>query len=209
MWPWPAIAITAIALAGALFGWLGAVVVAGQTVATLLFVAGDTLLERGKRARLALSAVVAGAAVALLLLWQAHAIGILRTGSSGHASKPTDLTGRTITQPMLKGLNLRGATLSGAKLDHLALTSKSLNGAVAAGSSFIGSDLRGVSMRGAELPGANFSKACLRGADLAGAVLNGADITGADITGIDLPPSVRKTLIGKPAPPSAHIPSCQ
>jgi Pentapeptide repeats (8 copies) len=209
LWPWPAIAITAIALAGALFGWLGAVVVAGQTVATLLFVAGDTLLERDKRARLAVSAVVAGAAVALLMLWQLHTIGVLRTGSSHHASRPTDLTGRIVSQAMLKRLNLRGAMLSGAQLDHLNLTSKSLNGAVAPGSSFVGSDLRRVAMRGADFPGANFTGACLRDADLAGAVLNGVTITGADITGVHLPRSVRKTLVGKPAAVDAHVSSCQ
>ena len=61
---------------------------------------------------------------------------------------------------------------------------------------------------GAEFPGADFTGACLRGADLAGAELNGANITGADITGIDLPPSVRRTLIGKPASPRTHVPSC-
>jgi hypothetical protein len=209
LWPWPPVAVTAIALAGFLFGWLGAVVVAGQTVATLLFVAGDTLLEHGKRAWLAVSAVGAGAAVVLVLLWQIHTIGSLRSRSFGQTNGPTDLVGRTVTQAMLKGLNLRGAMLSGAKLDNLSLTSKSLNGVVAPGSSFIKSNLRGVPMRGAELPGANFSGACLRHADLAGAQLDGANITGADITGIDLPPRIMKTLVGRPARRGTHVPSCQ
>jgi hypothetical protein len=198
------------------FGWLGAVVTAGQAVASLLFVAGDTMLNPKKRAWLAISAVIVGAAVVLVLLWQAHALGFLRNRNSGRTTSPNsvqtagpaDLGGRTITQAMLKSLNLRGAVLSGAKLDHLSLTDQSLNGVVAPGSSFIGSDLRGVPMRGGDFPGADFTGACLRGADLAGAELNGANITGADITGIDLPPSVRRTLIGKPASPGTHVPSC-
>jgi len=216
LWPWPALAVAVIALAGYVFGWLGAVVTAGQAVASLLFVAGDTMLNPRKRAWLAISAVVAGAAVVLVLLWQAHALGFLRNRNSGRTTSsnsvpttgPTDLSGRTITQAMLKSLNLRGAVLSGAKLDHLSLTDQSLNGVVAPGSSFIGSDLRGVPMRGGEFPGADFTGACLRGADLSGAELNGANITGADITGIDLPPSVRRMLIGKPASPGTYVPSC-
>lgn len=215
LWPWPALAIAVIALAGYVFGWLGAVVVAGQAVASLLFVAGDTLLDLKKRSWLAVSAVVTGAAVVLVLLWQAHALEFAKSGNPGQSGNfgqastlTTDLAGRTITQAMLKGLNLRGAVLSGTRLDHLSLTAQSLNGAVAPGSSFIGSDLRGVPMRGAEFPGANFTGACLRGADLAGAELNGANIAGADITGIDLPSAVRQTLIGKPASPGAHVPSC-
>src|ERR1035438_6152869 len=35
LWPWPAVAVAAIALAGYLFGWVGAVVVSGQAVASL------------------------------------------------------------------------------------------------------------------------------------------------------------------------------
>jgi Pentapeptide repeats (8 copies) len=215
LWPWPALAITVVALAGYLFGWLGAVVAAGQAVASLLFVAGDTLLDLKRRARLAVSAVVVGALVVLVLLWQAHAYEFVRVGESGQSGNsgqtgtPTaDLAGRTVTQAMLKGVNLRGAVLSGAALDHLSLTGLSLNGAVAPGSSFIGSDLQDVPMRGAELPGANFTGACLRGADFAGAELNGANITGADITGIDLPSAVRRTLIGKPASAGMNVPSC-
>jgi Pentapeptide repeats (8 copies) len=208
VWPWPALAVTAIALAGYLFGILGAVVVAGQTVATLLFVAGDSLLGRKKRTSLAVLAVGAGAVVVLVLLWQAHAIGLVRSRNSGEVSGPIDLVGRTITQTMLKGLNLRGAVLSGATVDGRSLTSNNLDGAVAPGSSFIGSNLQAVPMRGAELPGANFSRACLRRADLAGAELSGANITGADITGIDLPPSVMKTLVGRPAPSGARVASC-
>jgi Pentapeptide repeats (8 copies) len=209
VWPWPALAVAAIALAGYLFGLLGAVVVAGQTVATLLFVAGDSLLDLKKRTWLTVSAVAVGVAVVAVLFWQAHAIGLVRSRSSGQTGGPADLVGRTVTQAMLKGLNLRGAMLSGTKLDHLSLTSKSLNGAVAPGSSFIGSNLQRVPMRGAELPGANFSAACLRHTDLAGAELNGANITGADITGIDLPPSIMKTLVGKPAPSGTRVQSCQ
>ena len=216
LWPWPALAVAVIALAGYVFGWFGAVVTTGQAVASLLFVAGDTLLGLRKRAWLAISAVVAGAAVVLVLLWQAHALGFLRSRNSVQTTSPnsvqtagpTDLSGRTITQAMLKSLNLRGAVLSGTKLDHLSLTDQSLNGTVAPGSSFIGSDLQRVPMRGGEFPGADFTGACLRGADLAGAELNGAIITGADITGTDLRPSVRRTLIGKPASPSTHVPSC-
>ena len=209
LWPWPALAVAIIALAGYLFGWLGAVVAAGQAVASLLFVAGDTLLDLKRRTWLAVSAVVVGAAVVLVLLWQTQALGFVRSRSPSPVSGPTDLVGRTVTQTMLKGLILRGAMLSGTKLDYLSLASKSLNGVVAPGSSFIGSDLRGVPMRGAEFAGADFSGACLRGADLAGAQLNGANITGADITGVDLPPSIMRTLIGKPTSPGTHVRSCQ
>ena len=208
LWPWPAVAVAIIALAGYRFGWLGAVVAAGQAVASLLFVAGDTLLNLKKRTWLAISAVVAGAAVVLVLLWQAHAVGFVRTANSGQTSTQAELTGRTITQAMLKTLNLRGAVLSGTNLDHLSLTNQSLNGVVAPGSSFVGSDLRDVPMRGGEFPGADFTGACLHGADFAGAVLNGANVTGADMTGIDLPSAVRRTLIGKPASPGTHVPSC-
>ena len=68
LWPWPAVAIAVIALSGYMFGWLGAVVVAGQAVASLLFVAGDTLLDLKRRIGLAVLAVVAGAAVVLVPL---------------------------------------------------------------------------------------------------------------------------------------------
>ena len=214
LWPWPALAIAVIALAGYVFGWLGAVVVAGQAVASLLFVAGDTLLDLERRTRLAVAAVLAGSAVVLVLLWQAHALGFARSAqpgqgeNSGQTSALTELAGRTITQIMLEGLSLRGAVLSGARLDHLSLVSQSLNGVVGPGSSFTGSDLQGVPMRGAVLPGANFTDACLRGADLSGAELNGANITGADITGIELPSTERQTLIGKPASSGTHVLSC-
>jgi Pentapeptide repeats (8 copies) len=212
LWPWPALAIVVISVAGSLFSWPGAVLGVGVTVATLLLVAGYTLLDLKKLKRLAVSAGVAlvvSLAVILVLLWQVRAVGFGRGSSPGHTSGSADLAGRTVTQLMLKGLNLRGAMLSGTKLDHLSLTHKSLNGAVAPGSSFIGSDLQKVPMRGAELPGANFSGACLRYADLAGAELNGAIITGADVTGVDLPPSVLRTLIGKPAAPDVRVPSCK
>jgi len=181
-------------------------------VAILLLVAGYNLLDPKNLMRLVVSAGVAlavGLAVVLVLLWQAHAIGFDRNSTSGRVGGPANLAGRTVTRPMLKGLNLRGATLSGTKLNHLSLTHKSLNGAVGPGSSFIGSDLQKVPMRGAELPGANFSGACLRYADLAGAELNGAIITGADITGVNLPPSVMRTLVGKPAAPGVRVPSCK
>jgi Pentapeptide repeats (8 copies) len=208
VWPWPALAVTAIALAGYLFGWLGAVVVAGQTVATLLFVAGDSLLDSKKRTWLTVSAVAAGSVVVIILLWQAHAIGLLRSRTAGEARGSANLVGRTLTQTMVEGLNLRGAMLSGAELDHLSLVGKSLNGAIAPGSSFIGTNLQRVPMRGGEFPGANFSGACLRDADLAGAELDGANVAGADITGTGLPHKVVKTLVGKPAPSGTHVRSC-
>jgi hypothetical protein len=208
LWPWPAIAVAIIALAGYLFGWLGAVVATGQAVASLLFVAGDTLLDLRKRTWLAVSAVTVGAIVVLILLWQVRELGLARGGNADQIGTPTHLTGRTITQVMLKNLNLRGAVLSGTRLDHLSLIGQSLNGVMAPGSSFIGSDLQGDPMRGGEFPGADFTRACLRGADLAGAELNGANITGADIAGIDLPPAIRRTMIGVPARPGTNVPSC-
>ena len=208
LWPWPAIAIAVIALAGYVFGWLGAVVATGQAVASLLFVAGDTLLTLRKRAWLAISAVVAGAAVVLVLLWQTHALGFVRSSNPVQTAGSTDLTGRTVTQAMLKSLNLRGALLSGTRLDHLSLTGQSLNGAVAPGSSFIGSDLRRVPMRGAELSGAiSPGHAC------AAPILPALSSTGPTSPGPTSPesicrPSVRRTLIGKPASPGTHVPSC-
>jgi hypothetical protein len=192
---------------GYLFGWLGAIVVASQTAATLLFVAGDSLVK--KRTWLAATAVGAGSALVLVLLWQVHAVGPVRTSNSAQGSGPADLVGRTVTQAMVKRVNLRGAMLSGTKLDRLVLTGKSLDGAVAPGSSFIESNLSHVSMRGAQLSGANFIGACLHRADLAGAELNGADIAGADISGLDLPTRVMRTLIGKPARRGTHVPSCR
>ena len=208
-WPWPAVAVTAVALAGYLFGTLGALLVAGQTVATLLFVAGDYPPNRSRRSWLTVSAVAAGILVIAGLFWQAHSMGLLPKEQSRPASGPVDLAGSTVTESILKGIDLRGADLSGANFDGLSLIHLSLAGAMAPGASFVGTNLRGVSMQGADLRGANFSMACLRGSDLDGANLTGADITGADITGTNFPPNARKTLVGKAAPKEVKIPSCE
>lgn len=207
-WPWPAVAVAAAGLAGYLFGAVAALLVAGQTVATLLFVAGDNPPDRRRRSWLTVSAVAAGMFVVAALFWQASSIGLLRHVGPSRTSGPTDLAGRTVTESMLKGVDLRGATLSGANFDGLSLVRFSLAGSIAPGASFIGSDLRGVSLRGADLRGANFTMACLRDSHLDGAELTGANITGADITGIKLPAKVRRTLFGKAARGGVHIRSC-
>ncbi len=212
-WVWPALAVTVVALAGRFFGVWGALIVAGQTVATLLFAAADDSLNRSRRSWLTLTAVGAGMIVIAVLFWQASSSGILPKLGAGRAkvpsSGPVNLAGRRLTQSMLNAADLRGATLSGADFNGLLLTRLSLAGAVAPGASFVRSDLQGISLRGADLRGADFSMACLRGSDLSGAQLRGVDIAGADITDAGLSRRVRRTMTGRPAPAGTHVRSCR
>lgn len=209
LWAWPAIVITLIALAGQLFGAVGAIVIAGQTVATLLFIAGDQLLDRRPRNWLAISAVGAGTVVVLLLLWQSHAPSLRHGGEHAAPPKgPVDLRGKVVTPRDLSGVVLRGALLGGADMDTLDLTHHDLTGVSAPGVSLRASDLQRVHLRGADLRGADLGGACLRYADVAGANLAGANVAGADLTGLTVAAAMKKTLIGKPAESSEHIPSC-
>jgi Pentapeptide repeats (8 copies) len=193
LWPWPALAVTVIAVAGALFGEIGALLVFSQTVATLLFVAGEQLLQKSMRPKIAVAAVVVGSLTVMLLLPRLH------TGTRvAPVTGTPDLRGKRVTPAMLRNLSLRGALLDGARLPGLDLRGKNLAGASAAGASFAHARLDGVSMRGADLIGADFASACLRGADLAGAELDGADVAGADMTGVAIPRSVRMRLVGRP-----------
>lgn len=187
---------------------MGALLVAGQTVATLLFVAGDSPSDRSRRSWLTVSAVAAGIFVAAVLYWQAGSIGLLRHTGAIHPNGPANLAGRTVTESMLKGLDLRGSTLSGANLEGLSLVHFSLAGAIAPGASFVASDLRYASLQGADLQGDNFTRACLRDSDLDGAELTGANITGADITGTGLSRKVTRTLVGRAARKGANVRSC-
>jgi hypothetical protein len=209
LWLWPAIVITLIALAGHLFGVVGAIVIAGQTVATLLFVAGDQLLDRRARSWLAVSAVGVGTIVVLLLLWQSHTPSLRRGAEHAAPSKgPVDLRGKVVTSRGLRDVVLRGALLDGAVMEKLDLTHHDLTGVSAPGISLQESDLQQVHLQGADLRGADLAGACLRNADVAGANLTGANVTGADLTGLAVPASMRKTMIGKPAESSKPIPSC-
>ena len=208
VWPLPAIAVTAIALAGYLFGWLGAVIVAGQTAATLLFVAGDSLLDRKKRTSLAVLAVAAGTAVVLALLWQAHAVrlaGQPKFWSNERAVKPgrphyyPDAAAES--QPSRRGV-LGAARWTTSPSAARASTARSPLAARSSEVTCREFRCAAQNSRGKISAG----RASVGG--LAGAELNGANIAGADITGIDLPPSVMKTLVGKPAPSGTHVPSC-
>jgi hypothetical protein len=186
LWIWPALAVVAVAVAGQIFGVLGAAIALGQVVATAIAFTGERLLDRGWRPWVLVAALVSGGLLAVLL-----------SGPS-RPDHVADLRGRTVTPDMLPA-DLNGAQLAGAKLAELDLRDQSLAGASAQGASFSRSRLDGVSLRGADLRGADFSGACLRGADFDGAILTGAVISGADLVLETLPPDVRKTLVGKPA----------
>jgi hypothetical protein len=178
LWPWPALAITAVALAGYAFGVRGAVVVAGQTIATLLFALGTKFATTRWSIKAATAAIAVSTFVILLLL------GLVRTETAPSVVSPVDLRGQHLTSPPAA---LRGALLAGTRLDGIDLAGRSLAGAQAAGASFRGANLKGANLRGADVSGVDFTGACLRDADLSGAIMVGATWDGADLTGAVLP----------------------
>jgi hypothetical protein len=213
LWVWPAVAITFVAVGGYVLGTLGALIAAGQAVATLIFVGGDLLYEGEKRRAIAVTAVAVATLVVTVLLWQAQVPWLARPagpGLTGGGTGPVDLRGRTVTAKTIRGLDLRGAQLSGATFDDgIDLRGRHLEGVVAAGASFQGAKLSGAALRGADLHGADLSRACLRGADITGADLIGAELSGADLHGLRLPSATTRTIRGKPARAGETVAGCR
>jgi len=191
VWLWPPAAIGVVAVAGQVFGALGAAMVLGQTAATVLCVAGLRLLDARVRIKVVASALGAGGLVLMVLL--VGAVPLVR-----ERGEP-DLRGKTVTKAMVTGLHLRGADLADTRLDDRdlrQLPDRSLAGVDAPGASFRRAHLEGVSLRGAILIGADFTGACMHDVDLAGAVMTGAIVEGADVS---LDAETLKIVKGKPA----------
>jgi hypothetical protein len=211
LWVWPPVAITFVAVGGYVLGTVGALIAAGQAIATLIFVAGDLLYKNDNRRAIAVTAVAVAALVVTVLLWQTQVPWLTRRDAPPPARTggPVDLRGQTVTAKVIQNVDLRGSQLSGAGFDGLDLRDRQLDGAVAAGTSFQGTRLSGATLRGADLRGANLARACLTGADITGADLTGVDVSGADLTGLSLSRETTRTFKGTPAPAGTSVASCQ
>lgn len=163
--------------AGGLFGAQAALLVGGEVVAIIVFVAAHQLF--GARLWLATGlAIVIASFVALAGLQQVRPDGWLASATKATAGPPksspspaVDLHGQTIRPDQVAALRFRATNLSGTRLNGLDLRGKDFDGASARGASFRGSRLEGASFRGADL-----REACLRGARLEGVDLSGADL---------------------------------
>lgn len=198
-------AISVVAVAGQLFGLLGAVVAAGSAVAGLLLVISDlTPQVRYRRVAVMLAVLVAAGAVSVWA-WRSD-VPWVRGGTLTTWSGPVAADGQRVRQETVAVTDFRGARLAGADLAGLDLREATLDGAVARGASFARADLSGVSLRGADLRGADLADACLAGADLAGAQLAGADVSGATIT---LSAQNLAQVVGTPARPGVRAEGCR
>lgn len=210
LWMWPAAAIILVALASALFGAYAALLVAGETIGVLLFVAAIRLY--GERHWLAAGlAVIAASTIVLAGLQQLHPTRLLanlsesqRRATASLVGGPVDLHGQTINAKKASETEFAGANLTDSNLSGLDLRGKDFDGADAAGASFQGSNLDGANFRGADLRGA-----CLRGARLQGADLSGADMTGADVSGASISTRTMRTAIRWPPKGTSFTPACR
>jgi len=191
MWLWPIPITASIALAGARWGSLGALVATAVIIGLLLFIGGNRL-EPGRRLVVAYLVTSAVGLLVAVMAWQSLTDQPSGTGPIG----PVDLRGRAPEASELTGLNLRGSQLAGTVLDDRDLTRHDLSGANAPGASFRAANLAGTSLRGTNLRGVDLTDACLRRADLSGAQLAGADVTRADFTDATLPPEWESMVAG-------------
>ncbi|MCP9948714.1 pentapeptide repeat-containing protein [Actinomadura madurae] len=210
LWIWPAIVITIIASAGGLFGAQAALLVGGEVVAIIVFVAAHQLF--GARLWLATGlAIVIASFVALAGLQQVRPDGWLASATKATAGPPksspspaVDLHGQTIRPDQVAALRFRATNLSGTRLNGLDLRGKDFDGASARGASFRGSRLEGASFRGADL-----REACLRGARLEGVDLSGADLAGANVEGATISTESRQTASQWPPPGPVSNNACR
>lgn len=199
IWIWPLVAIVLVAVAGQVFGLLGAIITASSALAALLFTAAELLRSRRARQSAAVVAVIGAVAVMALFALQ----GVMPwSRTSARPGNALDLRGHRISASNLTG-DLRGARLAGADLSAVNLHGRDLAGVDAPGTSLRNANLAGASLRGADLRGADLRGACLDTADLTGAELSGAEITGATIA---VPPGTLVT--GTPLPAGQRAPSC-
>ena len=200
-WTWGAAAVVAVAIAGAVFDKVGALVVLGVITAVGTVRLGEQLYGGKAATARSLLGIAAGFVVAVGLL-------TLAEGFPDGPEPGADLRGEQIEE--LSEKDLRGARLSGATLEGLTLTGRDFSGAIAQGTSFRGSKLSDAVFRGADLRGADFTRACLRGTDFSGADLDGVTLTGADVRDAVFPddpasaePSVHPSAAAVPSPRSA------
>jgi hypothetical protein len=176
VWAGPAAAIVLVAVAGQLFGVLGAAIAVGCSAAAISFSAAEALAAGHRRRAFAVTALVVLLAVMAIFAWQG-AWSWSRTVARSAGAE--DLRGQRVDSGQVSAL--RGALLAGADLSGLELRGASLAGIVAPGATFRDSDLTSAALRGADLRGADLRGACLVHADLAGADLTGANVDGAAV----------------------------
>jgi hypothetical protein len=210
LWLWPAVAITLTAIAAALFGRTGAVLVGSLALVTLVLTAGILTLSRDRRLAIATATpLIAALAVfaGLTLAPRLHLPGIRPepiARSAGTLAQPLDWQWRTVSQSMARQADFRGANLDNANLAGLQLSHKNFDGAQAEGASFRGSELEDASLRGASMQGA-----CLEGANLTGADLTGANFSGADVAGVTVLPKAKKATLAWPSTQASPAAACQ
>ncbi|OZM81721.1 hypothetical protein CFP66_12220 [Pseudonocardia sp. MH-G8] len=198
VWAGPAVAIVLVAVAGQVFGVLGAVIGVGCSAAAISFSAGEALADGHRRRAFAVAALVLLLAAMTVFAWQGAWPWSRATAS---AVGGDDLRGQRIEPDQVT--ELRGASLAGADLAGLEMRSADLAGVAAPGATFRDTDLTAASLRGADLRGADLRGACLIDADLAGADLTGANVAGAAVA---VPEGV--ITIGTPASKTSP-PSCR
>jgi hypothetical protein len=192
-----------------LFGTIGALLVGGEALATLVVTVGILILNHDRWLAIGMAAaLIASLIVFIGLTWlqEVHRMGghpaPMAAGAESWKS-PLDWQWRRISQDMARQANFRGADLDDANLDGLQLSHKNFDGMQADGATFRGSQLEDSSLRGA-----SFRAACLEGADLIGADLTGADFSGADIAGVTVSPQAKKTALVWPSTPTTPA-ACQ
>jgi len=202
IWVWPLAAIVLVAVAGQVFGLLGALISAGCTAAALFFSAAEVVRTRRARRIAPIAAVVAVVAVVALFVLQ----GALPWSWEIPARDDTifDAHGGRVTIADIGARNLRGAHLAGADLTGLDLRNRDLAGADAAGAVFRDADLTGALLPGADLRGADLTGACLDGA-----VLTGTELTGAQVARATVAVPAGVPVVGSPLPPGQRANSCQ
>jgi len=202
IWVWPVVAIVLVAVAGQVFGLLGALIGAGCAAAALFFSAAEVVRTRRARRLAPIGALAFVLAVIAVFVLQG-ALPWSRGTPAPAADVLLNARGERLTADDLREGNLRGAQLAGADLTGLDLPNRDLDGAAAPGAMFRDADLTGASLRGVDLRGADLSGACLDRADLTGADLNGARVGGATIA---IP--FGTTVTGTPLPPGLLAHSC-
>jgi len=220
LWLWPAAALGLAGAAAALFGAVGALLVGGVALATLIFFAGILTLNRDRWLAISLAAaMIASLNVFVGVAWlkeSHHKSG--QTAATTMASPtpratpttgaswtpPLNWPGQEISQAMAQKANFRGADLNGANLAGLQLSHMDFDGTLANGASFRGSQLAHASFRGASL-----RDACLEGANLTGADLTGADFTDADVAGVKVSRDAEKAALVWPPPHAKPTAICQ
>jgi hypothetical protein len=199
LWVWPAVGVSAVALAGQILGVLAAEVVgallAGIAVAHVSNIVNERKWSSSRSAAMGMGASLVVLALAALQSGQFIGTDEPRDDTASLAGGALDLRGRKVTQELIKDANLRGAQLQGADLSSIDLHASHLEGANLAGANLRKANLLGAFLQGANLSGADMREACLKQATFSGADLRDVDATGADTTSSTV--SVAATLAAR------------